>query len=162
MLSLKKKYTHKSGRVVVTDGLGVAVGLEDGVGLDDPVLQVSLLLLLRSCVLLHLVVATEDGEVGDDLFGVFGLAGARLAGNEHGLVLGIGHHLLVGAVGNGKQVGRNLVPPLTDVHLDNPVGVDGVTLVWVDDNAEEARVRLDNTGGIIILKTLSELNEKLE
>ena len=50
----------------------------------------------------------DEGEVGDDLLGVLGLAGAGLAGDQHGLVLALVHHLLVGAVGDGEEVGRHL------------------------------------------------------
>ena len=54
----------------------------------------------------------------------------------------VGHHLLVSTVRDGKQVRGNLIPPLADVELDNPVGVDGITLVGVDDNAEKTGVSL--------------------
>ena len=37
----------------------------------------------------------------------------------------------------------NLIPPLADVQLDHPVGVDGITLVGVDDNTEKTRVSLN-------------------
>ena len=36
-----------------------------------------------------------------------------------------------------------LVSPLAEVDLAHPVGVDGVTLVRVDDNAEQTRVGLE-------------------
>ena len=52
--------------------------------------------------------------------------------------------LLVGTVGDGKEVGRHLVPPLADVHAHHAVGVDRVPLVRVDHHAEQARVRLDH------------------
>ena len=51
--------------------------------------------------------------------------------------------LLVGAVGDGKEVGRHLVPPLADVHPHHAVGVDRVPLVRVDHHAEQARVSLN-------------------
>ena len=58
-------FTYETGGVVVPDCFGVAVRLQDGISLDDPVLQVGLLLgglggLGR--------VGAQDGEVGDDLF----------------------------------------------------------------------------------------------
>ena len=43
-------------------------------------------------------------------------------------------------------MGWDLVPPLAQVHLDNSLGVDGVTLVGVDDNTEETRVGVDKLG----------------
>jgi hypothetical protein len=68
--------SYKSRGVVIPDGFGISVRLQDGVGLDDTVFQVCLLLLLDGSLL---VVGTKNGKVGDDLFGVFGLAGTGLA-----------------------------------------------------------------------------------
>ena len=77
----------KPGGVVIPHGLGVAVGLQDGVGLDDLVLQRGFLLL----AFLHLLASagTDEGEVGDDLLGVLGLPGPGLASNQNGLILGL-------------------------------------------------------------------------
>ena len=41
---------------------------------------------------------------------------------------------------------RNLVPPLAQIDLYNSGGVDGEPLVWVDHNAEQARVGVDQFG----------------
>ena len=68
----------KSGRVVVPHSLGVAPGLEDGVGLDDLVLKGSL-------ALLPLSGGADGGEVGDDLLRVLSLPGSRLSGDKDGL-----------------------------------------------------------------------------
>ena len=94
----------------------------------------------------------HHGQVGDHLLGVLGLAGTRLASDQHGVVLLVLQHVAVGALGNSPQVRRHLkvgrsklplmlivfflhlVPPLSEVDLANPVGVDGVPLVRVDDN----------------------------
>ena len=73
------------GRVVVPHSLGIAVGLKDGVGLDDLVLKRSLLLL--SLLDLLGAAGTDKGEVGDDLLGVLSLSGSRLSGNQNGLIL---------------------------------------------------------------------------
>ena len=51
--------------------------------------------------------------------------------------------MLVGAVRDGEKMRWDLVTPLAQVHLDHGVGVDGVTLVRVDDNAEQTRVGLE-------------------
>ena len=73
------------GGVVVPHSLGVAEGLQDGVGLDHLVLQRGFLLL----ALLHLLdgAGTDEGEVGDDLLGVLSLSGPGLASNQDGLIL---------------------------------------------------------------------------
>lgn len=39
-------------------------------------------------------------------------------------------------------MGRDFVTPLADVHLDDAVGVDRVSLVRVDGHAEETRISL--------------------
>ena len=74
------------------------------------------------------------------------------------LILGVVHHLGVGAVRGSKEVRWDLVPgedllrksffqafsvqthtpPFADVHLASPLGIDGVPLVGVDDDAEES------------------------
>merc|ERR1712015_147358 len=115
----------ESGGVVVPDGLGVAPGLKDGVGLDDLVLKGGL-------SLLPLAGGADGGEVGDDLLGVLGLSGTRLSSNEDGLVVTSVGHALVGALSNGEDVRPALVPPLADVQLHGAKGVNRVTLVWVD------------------------------
>merc|ERR1712015_531015 len=126
----------ESGGVVVPDGLGVPPGLKDGVGLDDLVLKGGL-------SLLPLAGGADGGEVGDDLLGVLGLSGTRLSSNEDGLVVTSVGHALVGALSDGKDVRPALVPPLADVQLHGAEGVNRVTLVWVDSDAEEAGVGVD-------------------
>ena len=118
----------ESWGVVVPDCLGIAIRLEDWVGVDDPVLQVGLLLRWRLAVLLLLALrGSEDGKVGDDLFGVLRFSGPRLTGDlekdlyqkakmiifkrtthQHRLILGVVHHLGVGAVTSSEQVRRHL------------------------------------------------------
>ena len=77
----------EAGGVVVPNGLGVAVRLQDWVGLHHLVLQGGLLLL----PLLQLLasVGADEGEVGDDLLGVLGLPGPGLASNQNGLILAL-------------------------------------------------------------------------
>ena len=70
----------KSGRVIVPHGLGIAPGLQDGVGLDDLVLKGGL-------TLLPLARRADGGEVRDDLLGVLRLSGTRLSSNLDELVL---------------------------------------------------------------------------
>ena len=75
----------KSGRVVIPDSLGITIGLQDRVGLDNLVLKRSLLLLS----LLDLLgrAGANEGKVGDDLLGILGLSGSRFSSNQNGLIL---------------------------------------------------------------------------
>ena len=67
------RITHESGRVVVSDGLGVSERLEERVGLEDDVLD----LLGRGAAAGHL------GEVVHDELGRDGLAGAGFAAEKN-------------------------------------------------------------------------------
>ncbi len=49
---------------------------------------------------------------------------------------------MVGALSNGEDVGRDLVPSLAAVQLHRPRRVDGEPLVRVHGDTEEAGVRL--------------------
>jgi len=51
-------------------------------------------------------------------------------------------HVPVGAVGDGEEMGRHLSPSPTLVLGDYVLGVDRQATVRVDDDAEQARVRL--------------------
>ena len=59
----KKQKTYESGGVVIPDGLGVAVRLQNGVGVDDTILQVGFLLLLHLASFLLRLGGSEDGKV---------------------------------------------------------------------------------------------------
>ena len=52
------------------------------------------------------------------------------------------HHLLIGAIRDGKQMRRDFIPSLANVHFHHRIGVDGISLVWIDDNAKQARIGL--------------------
>merc|ERR1712045_343494 len=126
----------ETGGVVIPHSLGVTPGLQDGVGGHNLVLKGGL-------SLLPLARGADGGEVGDDLLGVLGLSGTRLASNQDGLVAARVHHALVGALGNGEDVGPALVPPLAHIQLHGAEGVDGEPLVGVDGDTEEAGVGVD-------------------
>ena len=102
------KETYKTRRIVIPNGLGISVRLQNWIGVDNTVLQVGLFLLRRVSILLLGLDCSEDGKVGDDLFGVLGLSGTGLASDQHGLILGVVHHLLVGTVGSSEEVRRHL------------------------------------------------------
>ena len=75
----------KPGRVVVPDGFGIAIGFENWVGVDNPVLQIGFLLLWRVAILLLLSFgSSKNGKVSDDLLGVLGLSGTRLTSDLEG------------------------------------------------------------------------------
>jgi len=74
--------------------------------------------------------------------GVLSLSGTGLSGNEHGLILLVHDHVSVCLIGGGEQVRRHLVTSLAHVVLDDGLGVDGQTLVGVDDDAEKTGVGL--------------------
>ena len=80
----------EAGGVVVPNGLGVAVRLQDWVGLHHLVLQGGLLLL----PLLQLLasVGADESEVGDDLLGVLGLPSTGLTSDQDRLVLRLETH----------------------------------------------------------------------
>lgn len=78
--------THETRRVVVTDGLGVAERFQDGIGLDDLVLQRAFLL---GRVVRFLGRGAHRGEVRDYFLRVLGFPGTRLTGDQHGLILAV-------------------------------------------------------------------------
>lgn len=137
-MSGRFRVTYETGRVIVTDGLGVTVGFQDGIGLDDLIFQGGLL--LRALFLLGR--RANGGEVGNDLLGVLSLSGTRFTGNQHRLVLVVGQHVNIGTIRNGEQMGRHFITTLATVHLGDTQGVQRPTLVGIDDNAEQSGVGL--------------------
>merc|ERR1719398_513897 len=80
------------GGVVVPRRLGVAIGLQNGVGGHNLVLKGDLLLNLLSTA-----AGGHHGQVGDHLLGVLRLSSSRLAGDQHSVVLLVLQHVAVGA-----------------------------------------------------------------
>merc|ERR1719204_909140 len=91
----------ETGGVVVPRGLGVSVGLQDGVGSHNLVLKGDLLGVLLGTS----SSSGHHGQVGDHLLGVLGLSGTRLTSDQHGVVLLVLEHVPVGALSNGPQMG---------------------------------------------------------
>jgi hypothetical protein len=55
----------------------------------------------------------------------------------------VGQHVHVGTIRDSENVGWDFITSSTLVDLDYTSGVDGVTLVWVDGNAEKTGVGVD-------------------
>merc|ERR1719500_1334078 len=126
----------KTGGIIVPHSLGISPSLKDGVGLDDLVLKGGL-------ALLPLAGGADGGEVRDDLLGVLSLSGSRLSGDKDGLVDAGVLHALVRGFSNTKDMWPALGSPLAHVDLHGAEGVDGVPLVGVDGDTEEAGVGVD-------------------
>merc|ERR1719288_671332 len=69
----------KTGRVVISDSLGITPGLQDRVGGNN-------LLFKGSLSLLPLARGADGGKVGNNLLGVLSLSSTRLASNQDRLV----------------------------------------------------------------------------
>merc|ERR1719412_287017 len=136
----------ETGRVVVPGGLGVTVGLQDGVGGHNLVLQRDLLLGLLARA------GGDHGQVGDHLLGVLGLAGTGLSGDQHGVVLLVAQHVPVGPLSDGPEMRRDLITSLAKVDLADSVSVQRITLVRVDNNHEQTRVGVDKLGLVASLQ----------
>ena len=59
---------------------------------------------------------------------------------------------MIGTLSNGKDVGRDFIPPLTTVDSDSSHGVDGEPLVGVDGDTEETRVGVDESLNVSLLQ----------
>merc|ERR1712018_758455 len=82
-------------------------------------------------------------QIGNDLFGVFGLSSSRFTSNQHRLILAVSQHVTVSSLGDSPQVWWNFISSLTKIHFYTGGGVNWVSFVWVDDNTEETRVGID-------------------
>merc|ERR1719394_1775478 len=134
-------------RVVVSGGLGITVGLKNGVGGNNLVLKRDLLLRLLAAG-----ASGNHGKIGDDLLGILSLSSTRLTSDQHGVVLLVGQHVPVGSLSNGPKMGWDLITSLSKVDLAAPVGVQGITLVGVDNNNEETRVGVVKLGLVTSLQ----------
>ena len=50
---------------------------------------------------------------------------------------------MIGTLGNGEDVWRDFITPLSTVDTNSSHGVDGEPLVGVDSNTKETRVGID-------------------
>ena len=136
------EFTEARG-VIVTDGLGVTVGLHTGVGSDDLILKGTTTAELGGVSTTLTAGSGDNGEVLDNTLGVDSFTGTRLTSNQHRLVLAVAQHIVVGVVRDGVDVGRHLSLTLVLVAHDDVVVVDGKPLVGVDGDTEETRVGVD-------------------
>ena len=58
--------TYKSRRIVISNSFSVSVRLQNGIGLNNPIFQICLLLSTIS----FLFISSKDGKIGDDFLGV--------------------------------------------------------------------------------------------
>ena len=65
--------TYKSWRVVVSNCLGIAKGLQDGIRLNNLIFQVSFF------VAIFVLIGTNSGKVRNDLFCIFRFSGTRFS-----------------------------------------------------------------------------------
>jgi len=130
----------KTGGVVIPGSLGITIGLKNRVGGHNLVLKRHLLdrLLARA--------GSNNSKVSDYLLGVLCFTSTRLTSDKHSLILGVGQHTPVSSLSNSPEMRRNLITPLAKVDLRHPVGVDGVTLVGVDNHHKQTRVGVDHLG----------------
>merc|ERR1712243_180277 len=115
----------ETGRVVISDSLGITPGLQDWVSGNNLVLKGGLSLLPLSR-------RADGGKVGNDLLGVLSLSGSRLSSNKDGLVAARVGHALVSSLSNSKDVWPALIPSLADIQFHGAESVDGESLVWID------------------------------
>merc|ERR1711970_767160 len=129
--------------VVVSDGLGVTVGLQGRVGLDNLLLKGTGVLTLRSLGLGGLGIGAVQGVVLQDLLCVLGLSGARLTSNERRLMLALHLKKLESTVSDGVQVRRSIGTSAVSEMGSHNGSVHHQPLVGVDTDTEETRIGVD-------------------
>merc|ERR1711962_1719205 len=126
----------ETGRIVVTDGLGVTPGLKNGVGLDNLIFKTDFSFLSGSR-------SSDGGHVTNDLLGVLSLSSTRFTSSQDGLTFTFSQHVLVCVVSNGVQMGWAFSTLLTTVHVDDDITIDWQPLVRVDTDTEKTGVCVD-------------------
>jgi len=121
--------------VVVAESLGISKGLQDGVSLQDLVLQ--------------LVDGADGASAADrrqkphDVLAALSLSSARLTAHDDGLGLLTSPHALVRPVRNGVDVRGLLAEGLAKVLLDGLIPVKRELLVRVHGDEDEGGVGVD-------------------
>ena len=151
----------ESRRVVVTSCLGVTKSLHGGIGSDNLILKGSASLESRGVVasIADLAGSAEsgnDGKILDNSLGVDSLASSGLASNQHGLIVSLSQHVVVGVIGNGEDMRRHFRLTLALVAADDVVVIDGQPLVRVDGNAEQTRVGVDQKATVSLVQVVDD------
>merc|ERR1719348_2488421 len=133
----------ETGGVVVSDGLGVTVGLQGRVGLDNLLLEGTGVRALGSLGLGGLGIGAVQGVVLQDLLGVLGLSGAGFTGNKGRLMLALHLEKLKSTVSGGVQVGRSVSTSAVSEMGSHDGSVHHQPLVGVDTDTEETRIGVD-------------------
>merc|ERR1711936_106993 len=129
--------------VVVSDGLGVTVGLQGRVGLDNLLLEGTGILALGCLLLGSLGIGTVQGVVLQHLLCVLGLTGSRLTSNERRLMLALHLKELQGTISDGIQVGWGLVSSSVSEMGSHDRSVHHQPFVRVDTDTEKTRIGVD-------------------
>lgn len=118
-------------RVVVPQRLGASETLQQRVGSHDHLLNP-----------LNALSTRNSSDILHDPLGRLRLSRARLSGNDDALVVLVGDHVVVGALGDGVDVRRHLEAVLAAVGVEDFVRVDGEQAEGVDGDEDMADVGL--------------------
>merc|ERR1719193_258375 len=126
----------ETGRVVVTDSLGITPSFKDGIGLDN--------LILKTDLTLYFTLSSNSSHVTNDLLGVFSLSSTRFTSNQDRLAFTFSQHVLVCVVSNRVQMGWAFSTLLSTVECNNSFTINLQPFVGVDTDTEETRVCVDS------------------
>merc|ERR1719282_444588 len=133
----------KSGRVVVSDSLCIAISFQWRVGLDNLLLKRTSIFTLRCFGLGGLRICAVQSVILQHLFGVLSFASARLASNQRRLMLVLHFEKLQRAVSDGIQMRRSFIPSFVAVVISHNLSVDHQPFVGVDANAEQTGISVN-------------------
>mmetsp|Transcript_21248 Transcript_21248/g.82449 ORF Transcript_21248/g.82449 Transcript_21248/m.82449 type:complete len:356 (-) Transcript_21248:194-1261(-) len=131
----------EAGGVVVATSLGVTHRLQHGHGGQHHLLDVGRTL------------GTGREELQDQLGGL-SLSSSRLSTDQHGLVQLVLDHSIVGGLGDGEDMGRDLAEAGALVRAHMLARVDGQALIGVDGHENSARVGVDEVLNVAVLEVL--------
>jgi hypothetical protein len=88
------------------------------------------------------LVIGDRGEVLDNFFCVFCFSGARFTSDQNGLVFLVVQHVMIGSIGDGKNVRWHFMLLFPSIGFNNIVSVNGKLLVRVNGDQEKTRISL--------------------